>query len=157
MIGRKTRAEQWRDEMLNPMSPATPPPPSFDEAMKAVAAFVNSPEAVKRELAKLADRISAAEKAEAAAKAEQQTLADQQRKYEADYAAATAKHHADLDKRDAASLARDDSRAKALEAREAAVHQHEVEAEGLFAKAKRMHDAVKAQVEAFDRAATVRV
>jgi hypothetical protein len=157
MIG-KTRTQQWVDEqMLNPLSSATPTPPSFADAMKAISAFANSPDAVKKELAKLAARIEAAEKAEAAAKAAiaEQELHKGRSLNEIDAKAAA--RAAEADRRDAASLARDASRTKTLEAREAAVRQRELEAERLTANAKAAHDAARAQIDAFDRAATVRV
>jgi predicted nucleic acid-binding Zn-ribbon protein len=154
VLGRLRKEEQ--NKMMGSIDP-TIPPPSFADAMKAIAAFANSPDAVKKELVKLAARIEAAEKAEATAKVERQNLAEAQRKYEEDYAAAKAKHHADLDKRDAASLARDDSRSKALDARENALHQRELEAESLLAKAKEAYASVRKGIDELDRHMTVRL
>jgi type VI protein secretion system component VasK len=153
VLGRLKREQQ---AMLN--NSTTPPPEqSFGEAMKAIAAFANSPDAVKKQLTKLAAQIEAAEKAEATAKIERQNLADETRAAAQRLDDDTKKHHAVRDKLDAERGARNLARENAVEAREKAVTKREAEAEALLAKAKEAHAAVRAQIDAFDRAATVRV
>jgi septal ring factor EnvC (AmiA/AmiB activator) len=148
-----------RENTMGPLDPSTPPPPQPTMVdLKMLGQLLDMSDAERKKfLTDYRKEREAFEKARVEAKAEQQKLAEAQRKYEEDFAAATAKHHADLDKRDAASLARDDSRSKALAARETAVHQRELEAERLAANARAAHDAVRKQIDAFDRAATLRV
>jgi hypothetical protein len=142
--------------MMGSVDPTTPPP-SFADAMKAIAAFVNSPEAVKKELTKLADRIAAAEKAEAAAKVEQTKLAEARAKTESELDAKRAKHFADCDRAEAANTARLASRTQALVERERVLAEREAEAAALMAKAKEAYASVRKGIDELDRHITVRL
>jgi chromosome segregation ATPase len=152
MFERKTRAQQWSEQqMLNPMSPATPAP-SFDEVLQAVGALANSPEAVRKEMAKLADRISVAKKAEATAKAAiaEQTAHHGKSLNEID-AKATARNAA-IDARETEVTARLTAWEKGLTEREQSVAKREAEAEALLTKAREQHAAIRRKVDAYDAA-----
>jgi hypothetical protein len=142
--------------MLN-NSPTPPPPESLGDLIKALSDLVSDPKAGKKFLADLSEATSAHKKAEAAAKAAvaEQTAHLGKSLNEIDTKAVA--RNAAIDKHEADVAARLAARERAVETREQSVAKREAEAEALLAKAKEQHAAVRAQIEAFDRAATVRV
>jgi hypothetical protein len=127
MIERKTRAQEWTEQqMLNPLSPATPAPTqSFDDLIKAFSELVSDPKAGKKFLADLSEATSAHKKAEAAAKAavEKQTAHLGKTLNEID-AKANARSTA-IDKHEADVTARLAAKEKDLAAREQTIRQRE--------------------------------
>jgi chromosome segregation ATPase len=138
--------------MLNSVSTPPPPAPSFYEVLQAVGALANSPDAVRKEMTKLADQISVAKKAEATAKAAiaEQTAHHGKSLNEID-AKANARNAA-IDAREAASEARFRKWETELSAREKAASALKAEAEALMAKAREEHKAIRRKVDAFDAA-----
>jgi hypothetical protein len=108
MFERKTRAQQWSEQqMLNPMSPATPPPESDPQiSVSKLLKLLNDPKAAKQHLAEIASAHAAAAKAKATELARLQAehednLAERSRDQTASLAAERKAFEADCQKREA--------------------------------------------------------
>ena len=121
MPKRKLVRDEWKDEMLNPMSPSTPPPEVnlVTELLKAMS----DPKAGKAYLDKVVDTHTSAAKAKAAELA-RLTKEHEDRRAEDDHARAVAR--AAEDKAREAEFAKRDAE---LKARERAVTEREAAAE----------------------------
>jgi peptidoglycan hydrolase CwlO-like protein len=152
MIGRKTRAAEWRDEqMLNPLSPATPAP-DLHGLIDALAGIVSQPGGGKKFIEELHAASAAHRKSAAEAKAEQQKLHELRAKTEDELHDARAKHYTGLDKHEAEVTARLAAREKAVAAREKAAAELAANAEAIMKQAAEQQAAVRRRIVAFDSA-----
>jgi hypothetical protein len=150
VLGRLKR-EMENKQMIN-LAPAGPPPESLGDLVKAMSALVTDPKAGKKFLADLLAGIDGHKAAAAEHRAEQQKLHELKEKTADELHDAKTRHHADLDKSEAASAARLLARETAVTAREKAATAREAAAEEKMTKANEREQAVKRRVAAFDAA-----